>query len=236
MDDDVDSSSLFALRAEILKRKESLTDGKIKLHRKGESNTKEKAKERIKETEKERERNDLVETKELERSRRRLEEKAAHYDRMLEEAETHTSVHEDYLVDFDRKGWDEANQEYVGLKANEKRLTGLAFLQKLFGDSEEMVEYIDEFGRTRLISKTAYEQQEKDREETRQIMARHFDPSWELRTWGTGFFEFSADESIRQAQLQALRELTKTTTDARQAVLLRKEERRLRRKKLQFDR
>lgn len=184
-----------------------------------------------------------------EKSRRALEAKAAEYERLTRgDASMDTS-----LVDFDRKGWSEQEQRYVGIvDPLEGRSQGpLDFLTTLYhiplaSDSSNLIEYVDEFGRSRKITQEQYHQIMEERQETLRLLSKHkedhqneeteaeenpiihhYDSNWEIRTKGVGFFSFAKDEEERQRQMKALKSLRNTTLELRTRSLLRKEQRRL---------
>lgn len=156
------------------------------------------------------------------------------------------------LVDFDRKGWDEGRKAYVGLPDFALRpsegLSPLQFLSSLYNVElgQALVEYVDEFGRTRLIRPEERQRLEEEREDTRQLLSNfytksaaadddgrppvpvHYEADREIRTKGVGFFTFAKDERVRQQQLQGLVELRRQTVEERHRALLLGEERRLR--------
>lgn len=156
------------------------------------------------------------------------------------------------LVDFDRKGWDQERRAYVGLPEFALRpsegLTPLQFLSSLYNVElgQAPVEYVDEFGRTRLIRPEERRRLEEEREDTRQLLTEfyaksaaaddddspptpvHYEADREIRSKGVGFFAFAKDERVRQQQLQGLMQLRRQTVEERHRALLLGEERRLR--------
>ena len=157
---------------------------------------------------------------------------------------------ETLLVDFDRKGWDQERRAYVGLPEFALRpsegLTPLQFLSSLYDVElgQALVEYVDEFGRTRLIRPEERRRLEEEREDTRQLLTEfyaksaaddnspptpvHYEADREIRSKGVGFFAFAKDERVRQQQLQGLMQLRHQTVEERHRALLLGEERRLR--------
>ena len=178
------------------------------------------------------------------RSKRKMEEKARLYAAMkrgdVEDAD------ERYAVDFDKK-WEEREGEDSEVSDEEDRDSD--------GDSNEQVEYLDEFGRMRRGTKAAAakmarlirREQELEKSADRftarpaapsnviygdtiqhaafdpeapiaEQMAKlarkrdrsltppteHFDSKKEVRTKGTGFFQFSGDEEERKRQMEEL--------------------------------
>jgi hypothetical protein len=148
------------------------------------------------------------------------------------------------LVDFDKKGWDEKKQEYVGIVDNSKPEDPFEFLAKLYNvpKPETLIEYIDEFGRTRLIRPEEKSRRDAEQEETRQLLLNfdqgeqtdvlaqptHYEADREIRNKGVGFFLFSKDEQERQRQMKALGELRNNTVEQRKKALISQEQRRLR--------
>lgn len=138
------------------------------------------------------------------------------------------------LIDFDRKNWRAAEQRYVPLVDEHEGLLAstlepLAFLAGIYKVSlkTDLVEYLDEFGRTRLVTPEEVAVLKREKEETRMILEHscrtresdavptHYDAEWEIRTKGIGFFRFSADELSRQKQLMELQELRRSTEEER---------------------
>src|SRR5690606_30282965 len=77
------------------------------------------------------------------------------------------------LVDFDRKGWDEETREYVGIPDCLHPSDPFTFLANLYGVVEaggELVEFVDEFGRTRWVNLREKARLEAEREETEQLL------------------------------------------------------------------
>lgn len=145
---------------------------------------------------------------------------------------------ESILVDFDRKGWDEERKEY---KVIEDLYPDdpFEFFSQVYkvADSTKLVEYVDEFGRTRLVKPEEKATLDAEREETMQLFLKlqeesagpsHYDAGKEVRTKGIGFFKFAQDESERQRQMKALDDLRQNTTEERERYLLQKEQRRIR--------
>lgn len=144
------------------------------------------------------------------------------------------------LVDFDRKNWSRTEQKYVpSLSYSEKDTSAslsnpLAFLAKIYNVSlkEDLVEYLDEFGRTRFVTPDALEALEKERHETFLIVQHsqsnseslptHYDSAAEVRNKGIGFFKFSTEELERQKQMMELDELRKNTHDERSRYSIQK--------------
>ena len=132
----------------------------------------------------------------------------------------------------------------------EKNPDPLEFLKDLWNASaneaffkvedEELVEYIDEFGRSRMIRPSERVQLDAERVETQKTLLglltdlqhqeggfAHYDAAWEIRDKGIGFFAFSRTEEERRKQMQALRELRERTIEERTLAMLTKEQRRL---------
>ncbi|KAL5606301.1 hypothetical protein BROUX41_002716 [Berkeleyomyces rouxiae] len=101
------------------------------------------------------------EAKMLEKSRQRLEEKAKIYDAMKRGDYVRQGKAEESLVDFDRK-WAEEQEENLDLGSASD--SDSSFDES--GD-DEMIEHVDEFGRTRHISRA--EKKKIDRRELRNI-------------------------------------------------------------------
>ncbi|KAI9660964.1 MAG: hypothetical protein M1821_009291 [Bathelium mastoideum] len=201
---------------------------------------------------------DTVDPAEWRRAQRRMEDKARLYAAMKRgDVEDSDDRH---LIDFDRK-W--AEREAQGLAAGEDESTSSD--DGAGSDEEqELVEYVDEFGRTRTGTKaeaarqermargSAVHETERDRFTARPaapasgvirgdtIQAAAFDPdepiavqmaalaakrdreatpppdehyngAAEVRTKGTGFFQFSRDEEERKEQMAGLEEERRET-------------------------
>ncbi|KAL9051272.1 MAG: hypothetical protein Q9162_006115 [Coniocarpon cinnabarinum] len=185
---------------------------------------------------------------------------------------------ERYGVDFDRK-WAERGGDVADSEENESDDGSKS-------DAGEMVEYVDEMGRTRTGSRKDLQAQERQKARQRRVeeaededRARpsaptnviygdaiqsaafdvdadaaskmhnlahkrdrpetpppetHYDASAEIRTKGTGFYQFSQDEKTREEQMRGLEELRMETERAREEKQNeRDEERRQRREKLE---
>ncbi|KAL7268942.1 hypothetical protein RUND412_008413 [Rhizina undulata] len=183
-----------------------------------------------------------ISERELERSRKKLKEKANVY-RMMKRGEVEDG---EGLVDFDRKwaqGDDVSDDE-----------------EEHAEEDGEMVEYEDEFGRTRMGSRKEAEREGKRKaaekgeaggEEERNLIfgntvqtnafrtatfssvptterlaevlmekekeervETHYDASKEVRTKGVGFYQFSTDEAERKREMEELeRERVKTEAE-----------------------
>lgn len=206
-----------------------------------------------------------------ERSQRALQAKSLLYDRLQRgelEVEAYVSgeaggggtkdwiaqrAQDRVLVDFDRKGWDGERGEYVGVAPCDAAAGAPAdpfrFIDSLFKGPEaraELVEYVDEFGRTRWIRPEEQARLEEEREETRRLLVQHhaqsgalaeggdapaaavhYEADGEIRTKGIGFFRFSRDEQDRARQMDALDALRRATVEGRTRALLARERRRL---------
>lgn len=202
------------------------------------------------------------EKRELERARRNMEHKARLYAAMQRGDYIGKEIG---LVDFDRK-WAEEQEKKTGH-------TGEVSSSSSSEDEEdeeeeqkrELIEYTDDFGRTRLITpaqKAKLERSCSSAAELTQISARpaepeqlivgdtiqteafaatvtadrletinelaakrdrsatpppltHYDATWEIRTKGVGFFQFSKDEKKREEEMKALEEERKKTEKKR---------------------
>ncbi|KAI9298929.1 hypothetical protein K502DRAFT_361933 [Neoconidiobolus thromboides FSU 785] len=161
----------------------------------------------------------LEDLERLELSKRTLEKKAKIYEKLLEEGKEFNEMDDNMLIDFEKKAW-----EQEGKTDNKKQDE----------DSEAWVEYIDEFGRTRvgrreeveslkprndgpeLLSKDMERELERQRwekemEEENANEYTHFDRDKELRNLGVGFYKFSKDEDERAEQIKELTKLRKET-------------------------
>lgn len=186
------------------------------------------------------------------KSRAALEMKSHLYER-LQANELSVAASEEgssYLVDFDRKGWDPVKQKVLDPPPDDRSATEdpISFICKLWSlnsspesneEGQDFVEYIDEFGRTRKIRASEKAKFDSEREETIKLLdglfndqglePKHFDPNWEVRDKGVGFFSFSHNSRDRQRQLQALNELRQHTVESRARAAIAREERRIRR-------
>jgi hypothetical protein len=134
-----------------------------------------------------------------------MKQKAALYDKLHSGEATEDSLsagqRENLLIDFSRKD--------LPAKCPE--------------ESEELtewVEIIDEFGRTRMVTKAAAEsmQQEEDTKNESSAPAgpSHYDATKEIRTKGVGFFQFAAEEEQRSVQLTELQDMRQDTVQMRE--------------------
>lgn len=117
----------------------------------------------------------------------------------------------------------------------------------LSASNTALVEYVDEFGRTRRVSALEYETIKKeqglfqnrsshepffnnqgsdgsnnytcDSAEGDSFLERpkdvHFDPTWEVRSYGVGHYKFSRDEAERERQMAELKDLDQLFKRAR---------------------
>lgn len=150
----------------------------------------------------------------LERSRAALERKASDYEAYLRrEREPRTDDTSGGLIDWEM-------HEYHSENGN----TG-----------DQLVEYEDEFGRTRMVPRNQLPREESEDEgeydnviygpatqfpvytqadvrvERSPTPPVHFDADWEVRTRGAAFFKFSREESERRSQQEDLRALREET-------------------------
>lgn len=182
-----------------------------------------------------------VEAEALEKSRLRLEEKARLYEKLQQgedvDGEVSEAMRENLLIDFDRQFFDQ--KLYLNVT------TGLEEYSKEDEVIEEMVEYEDEFGRTRKIPKNQYDSHEKERaarladEIIQQARSTtnfsgadetsgpgHFDDSIEIRRKGVGFYRFAQEEGQRQRQMSELSSIRKETVESRTKNMILGEQRR----------
>lgn len=186
------------------------------------------------------------------RSHAALETKSRLYERLqnselaLNDSDRESSC----LVDFDRKGWDPVKKEITETSMADLdavrdpvgflcHLWSLDETQQPCEGEEELVEYIDDFGRARKIRASERAQFDAEKEETARLLnglfidqglePKHYDPNWEVRDKGIGFFSFSRDIRDRQKQLQALRDLRQRTVESRARAAIAREEQRIRR-------
>ncbi|ORX93406.1 hypothetical protein K493DRAFT_353468 [Basidiobolus meristosporus CBS 931.73] len=167
----------------------------------------------------------------LDASRKALERKAKLYEKLKRTNldDMNEKDIEEMLVDFERKQWEQADESDLSEKEKET--------------DDPWVEYIDEFGRTRLLRQSEvpkerspspqYEdglptmmsadmRRELERErweaEARAEIAAgpaHYDDAHEIRTKGVGYYRFSTNEEERRAQLLELKNLRNETEQVR---------------------
>ncbi|KAK3342936.1 hypothetical protein B0H65DRAFT_469798 [Neurospora tetraspora] len=198
------------------------------------------------------------EKRELERARRNMEHKARLYAAMQRGDYIGKEIG---LVDFDRK-WAEEQEKKTG---HTGEVSSSSEDEESEEEKEQLIEYTDDFGRTRLITpaqKAKLERSRSSAAELTQMSARpaepeqlivgdtiqteafaatvtadrletinelaakrdrsatpppptHYDANWEIRTKGTGFFQFSKDEKKREEEMRALEEERKKTEEKR---------------------
>jgi len=251
-ENDVNSSSFLDLKVAVLKKKREAEQARESQRSASAPCTARQAKQSKKNTTPHVERLAITynESEEFAKSQAALEGKSRIYDQLQRgEAFMDDMQREMYMVDFDRKGWDEEKQQLD--IPTEKNHDPLEFLKGLWNvdeeetlemKDEELVEYIDEFGRSRMIRPSEKAQLDAERAETQNILLgllddlqhqegelAHYDAAWEIRDKGIGFFAFSRTEEDRQRQMQALRELRKRTVEERTLAMLAKEQRLLER-------
>ncbi|PKY45287.1 hypothetical protein RhiirA4_419720 [Rhizophagus irregularis] len=162
-----------------------------------------------------------VETSTLEASRAAMERKAKLYDHLSKTGISDEILSEEVLVDFDRKAWEQPSEDEPTKEKNKSE--------------DPWVEYIDEFGRTRVARKSEVPKSESPvigptipsddnemipedlllqrweeaakKELNSGIGPIHYDETKEIRTKGVGFYRFSKDEDERQEQMRALKQL-----------------------------
>ncbi|KAK3947813.1 hypothetical protein QBC32DRAFT_353275 [Pseudoneurospora amorphoporcata] len=198
------------------------------------------------------------EKRELERARRNMEHKARLYAAMQRGDYIGKEIG---LVDFDRK-WAEEQEKKTG---HTGEVSSSSEDEESEEAKEELIEYTDDFGRTRLVTpaqKAKLERSRSSAAELIQMSARpaepeqlivgdtiqteafaatvtadrletinelaakrdrsatpppptHYDANWEIRTKGTGFFQFSKDEKKREEEMRGLEEERKKTEEKR---------------------
>lgn len=146
------------------------------------------------------------ELSQLEQSWIQLNRKAKLYDEMQEQGEADPEEDQNLLVDF--------------LMKNAKNDL-----------KEELIETVDEFGRTRLIKKPDIEESRSKiqgfvkssdnlfNEDISGPSNLHFDARKERRAMGVGFYQFSQDQQQRQAQLNELNILRVNTIDSKNKAM-----------------
>ncbi|RUS29166.1 hypothetical protein BC938DRAFT_480971, partial [Jimgerdemannia flammicorona] len=178
---------------------------------------------------------EAVEMPTLEASRAALERKARIYDKLRKGGSVSEKVAEELMVDFERKNWNDPEESDTS--DDEKRSSGE-------GEDDPWVEYVDEFGRTRVVRKSQVpkeptpppvddtlptllsedmrrdlERQRWEREAEEELAAgpQHYDERREVRAKGVGFYRFSRDEGERSEQMSELKRLRNQTEARRMA-------------------
>ncbi|CAG8588502.1 5534_t:CDS:2 [Paraglomus brasilianum] len=174
---------------------------------------------------------DEVEGSSLEASRKAMERKAKLYDKLRKHGIEDDTLAEEVLVDFDSKPRDDSSDADEGAEKKDDQSV-----------NDPWVEYVDEFGRTRVVRKSELpedlpsqsgfsnsssedeEDSRIDEEQRRWEQAAlselksgptHYYDTREIRTRGVGFYRFSRDEAERQTQMQALKEMRQETEGKR---------------------
>ncbi|KAJ9048775.1 hypothetical protein DSO57_1031405 [Entomophthora muscae] len=157
-----------------------------------------------------------------------LAKKSKIYDKLAQDAPEFDEMDDTQLIDFERKKMDAPEPKEAP--------------KKTFFDDDPWVEYIDEFGRTRLLRQSEARElqasdgevlsddrmsvdvkKENEREEwERQREERnkgpiHYDATQEHRTRGVGFYKFSNIEEERREQMEQLKKL-REDTDRKRAL------------------
>ncbi|GBC06919.1 hypothetical protein RclHR1_07140006 [Rhizophagus clarus] len=226
---DISSTSVLDLKAELFKQKEEFEKQKVIAKNQPVSAALRKAAKKPGIWERQnkgvlershRDELEIVETSTLEASRAAMERKAKLYDRLSKTGITDDALAEEVLVDFDRKAWEQpSDDEPTNVKDKSE---------------DPWVEYVDEFGRTRVARKSQVPKIESpvigptipgdDNESiSDELLQRweeaakreletgngpiHYDETKEIRTKGVGFYRFSKDEEERQEQMRALKQL-----------------------------
>ncbi|KAH9424892.1 hypothetical protein DERP_009114 [Dermatophagoides pteronyssinus] len=177
----------------------------------------------IKKKDDEQDKKELTEAEEraLQKSRENLERKAKLYDQISKGQVEIDPDDENILVNF--------NQKHSIYESDED------------DKEEDLVEYIDQFGRTKMVTRDELEQLEKEREEEErrelQLQEEESNSDYdsetnnlppppkptvsnihyqhvregEIRDHGVGFYSFSEDEQIRRQQMEMLDQLRKET-------------------------
>ncbi|KAI8973290.1 hypothetical protein BDF20DRAFT_640780 [Mycotypha africana] len=183
---------------------------------------------------------EAIESNTLAKSREQLERKAKIYEAMQrgEYEFDIDSVDEDEmpLIDFDKKYLQERELE-------EKRNSKKRRIEEE-EDNDPWIEYVDEFGRTRIVRRSEvpdlkqeeiedegtdeddYDSEEERKKHISQERIRaaertdmnHYEADREIRTKGVGFYQFAKDEEERQRQLDKLNKLRAETENARQSA------------------
>lgn len=172
----------------------------------------------------------------FQKSRRMLEEKSKIYDKLRigDDEDVSPLIKDNLLVDFDRKDWDEELKTFVNKDPVRPA--------NIFNPPSEHVEFIDEFGRCRMVSIQEHEQlmsvKKKMADELIESLKpkietveetgpSHFDDTKEVRTLGVGFYRLSQNEEERKAQLEKLSALRQETVESRTKSMILKEQRKI---------
>ncbi|KAL1918708.1 uncharacterized protein VTP21DRAFT_2730 [Calcarisporiella thermophila] len=179
----------------------------------------------------------------IEKSRLALERKSKIYEKMSQMEDLPENAAEELLVDFERKMWeqDDTINDLENARDNDE-------------EADPLVEYQDEFGRTRKIRKSqvpkeqspslapiygdvqqypVYTVQDSDRRPPSKLDVEdivgpiHYDDTKEIRTKGVSYYKFSADEEERQRQMEELKKLRTETEQLRERHQTVKDKRRI---------
>ena len=120
-----------------------------------------------------------------------------------------------------------ARQQRAGEDDSESRLRPVAPQNVIYGDAIQTQAFdLDEGSATKMEQLA----QKRDKEET-PPPDEHYDASAEVRAKGTGFYQFSKDEDIRQQQLKDLEQMRMETDKARGEKATQRETEKERRKR-----
>jgi len=158
-----------------------------------------------------------------------LQRKTEIYERLQQccDEDVDAVMKDNLLVDFDRQFHEQQKQKKSSIQETTKTIT-----------YEPMVEFEDEFGRTRRMPQREWEQLQREQQEQEatdlieqlrresardaedkydeEVLPQRYDDSLEVaRGKGVGFYRFSRAEEERQQQMDALQDLRQSTVDQR---------------------
>lgn len=172
--------------------------------------------------------------RELEYSRKALSEKSAKYRQMLirsthllseEEKQSSLQDNPEVLVDFDGMSF-ENMQRFLKSKSDDDDDDGdhrsgcRKMSRPVSSSSINLVEVVDEFGRTRMVTPAQAEACQKKASPSPYIssQAAHYDSNFEIRDKSVSFYKFSLDEDQRKEQMKALKHLDYMTFEQRSSI------------------
>ena len=214
-----DSASLVNLRAELENEKRNYEKAKKDKKRPAKCESKWLAKDSAAMAKKPKIPVAVVDNSKWEDIEKKLQLKSELYERLqsgkLDIEDLSSGQQENLLVDFYRKDLPETDEE------------GRVREPDISSDLE-IVEYTDEFGRTRTAPKSEYEfVRESEAQEEYEIKDSFYDESKEIRTKGVGYFNLSLDSDTRNQQIKELKDLNKQTESEKKRRQALKQEREL---------
>ncbi|KAI9227786.1 MAG: hypothetical protein DHS80DRAFT_31440 [Piptocephalis tieghemiana] len=167
------------------------------------------------------------EAKNLEKSQVALEKKARLYEALHQGQSVEgwtEQASQALLVDFHGKHQEDM-QHPCKIQPATFVLPGREEEEEEEGEEEELVEYEDEFGRTRMIPRNQVPSSEDEKEDEEDHTyerefygpSNHYDSRKENRAMGVGFYQFAQNEEKRRQQQRNLEILREETIRARQS-------------------